>query len=182
MIRSKLEETRRDISDITQKISKMPVLHIKEQAKTETETEAKSTKRDTSSYRVIDDKPRTNKNSNNSAFAASFGSVMDQLKAGNNHSFDNVESRKPVSSVPSPMSMNVQKAPRVNEKRSHKQEDANDTTPVVTEEKRRDMSEYYVPEDMGVAVNKEALEDVRKEMGENQPTFIRRMFDELKNK
>ena len=81
--------------------------------------------------------------------------------------------------------MNVHKAPRMNEKRKATQQSQsteNESGVIPMEEKRRDMSEYYVPEDMNVAINRDALEDVKKEMGDYQPTFIRRMFDELKDK
>ena len=41
------------------------------------------------------------------------------------------------------------------------------------------MSEYTVPKDMGVAINKDALNEVVQEMGSSQPKFIRAMIDEL---
>ena len=44
------------------------------------------------------------------------------------------------------------------------------------------MKEYHVPEDMSVAINKEALDEVVQEMGPDQPTFLKRMMEELKGK
>ena len=49
-------------------------------------------------------------------------------------------------------------------------------------ERPRDMSEYTVPKDMGVAINKDALNEVVQEMGSSQPKFIRAMIDELQKK
>ena len=181
MINSKLAEVRKDISDITAKIAQLPkkeetpVLHLKS-------PEKKSNSRDTSTFRVIDETTEKKKSPSASMMAASLGSVMEQLKSGKNHSFDQVESQPVHTPTPAPISMNVPKAPRMNEKRKNPQQAQSTETVTPVEEKRRDMSEYYVPEDMNVAINKDALEDVKKEMGDYQPTFIRRMFDELKDK
>lgn len=184
MITSKLAEVRKDISEITTKIAQLPkkeeipVLHLKS-------PEKKKDSRDTSTFRVIDETTEKKKSPSASAMAASFGSVMDQLTSGKNHSFDQEESQPVHKSTPTPISMNVPKAPRMNEKRKatqQSQSSENEYGVIPMEEKRRDMSEYYVPEDMNVAINRDALEDVKKEMGDYQPTFIRRMFDELKDK
>ena len=53
---------------------------------------------------------------------------------------------------------------------------------VAVMEKPRDMKDYHVPEDMNVAINKEALDEVVQELGSNQPAFMKRMIEELKGK
>ena len=173
MIRQKLQETRKDISDITMKIAKLP----KESPVLRVQKEQKKSERDSSTFTVVDANTPSNKKTSTSKLAASFGSIMSQLTAGKNHSFDDVEPKKSVS-VPAPVSMNVPKAPRGSEKKKVQNQDVEGSIPIV-DEKPRDMSEYYVPKDMGVAVNKDALEDVKKEMGEHQPAFIKRIFNEL---
>lgn len=174
MIRQKLQETRNDISDITMKIAKLPP---KETPVLRVQKEEKKSERDSSTFKVVDANTPSNRKPSNSKLVASFGSIMSQLTSGKNHSFDDVEPKKSVS-VPAPVSMNVPKAPRGSEKKKVQNQDVEESTPII-DEKPRDMSEYYVPKDMGVAVNKEALEDVKKEMGEHQPAFIKRIFNEL---
>jgi len=176
MIRQKLQEARNDISEITKQIAKLPLQKPVLRLKEKTETPAKSAKRDTSTFRVIDEKAEA-KEASESAMAASFGSVMDQLKSGKNHSFDNVE-ETPVVPVRKPQSMNVMR-PRRNEKREVgavvEEEEGND-------EKRREKVEYHEHKEFSVVVNDQVLEDIEKELGEYQPTFIKQMFKDLKGK
>lgn len=141
---------------------------------------------DTSNYKVIEEPPKPKKSAPSNAYLSSFGSVLDSLKSGNNHSYDEVETSKPtiVVSSSAPIAMTVEMDPlRGRSQRRRKEVSAEvPVAPVVPVEKTRDMKEYHVPADMSVAINKEALDEVVQEMGSDQPTFLKRMIEDLKGK
>ena len=130
---------------------------------------------DTSDYKVIEDAPKSKKSTPSNAYLSSFGSVLDAIKSGNNRSYDE-EASKPtvVVSSSAPIAMTVEMDPSRGRFQRRRKETA--------VEKVRDMKEYHVPEDMSVAINKEALDEVVQEMGPDQPTFLKRMMEELKGK
>lgn len=177
MLKKKIEETKNEIATITSQLVKMatsaptPVLRLK----------AKDTsRRDTSSFTVIDNAARASKekSTNSAQFMSSIGSVMDSLKSGKNHSYDEVEAPKPV-----PMETPVVMNPVSNKhRRPVKEAEPVTVTENMVFEKPRDMSEYTVPKDMSVAINKDALNEVVQEMGSAQPKFLRQMIDELQKK
>ena len=192
MLREKIETTKKEIETITTQLSKMksesmnpptPVLRLKSR-------EVDS--RDTSSFRVVDSSEQQKKSGNRSgAYLSSFSSVMDSLKSGNNTSFDDNRSTGPssassVQSNPMKLSSNVTPNPSIRNNRTRNTKTMNDSKEVeydaTVEDKPRDMKDYYVPKDMNVAINKAALNEVVTELGENQPAFMRRMIDELKDK
>lgn len=192
MLREKIETTKKEIETITTQLSKMksesmnpptPVLRLKSR-------EVDS--RDTSSFRVVDSSEQQKKSGNRSgAYLSSFSSVMDSLKSGNNTSFDDNRSAAPssassVQSNPMKLSSNVTPNPSIRNNRTRNTKTMNDSKEVehdaTVEDKPRDMKDYYVPKDMNVAINKAALNEVVTELGENQPAFMRRMIDELKDK
>ena len=192
MLHEKIETTKKEIETIKTQLSKMksesmnpptPVLRLKSR-----EVES----RDTSSFRVVDSSEQQSKSVNRSgAYLSSFSSVMDSLKSGNNTSFDDVRSAGPsvsgsVQSNPVKLSSNVTPNPSMRNNRMKNAKTVNDSREVEfdtgMEDKPRDMKDYYVPKDMNVAINKAALNEVVNELGENQPAFMRRMIDELKDK
>ena len=140
---------------------------------------------DTSDYKVIEDAPKSKKSTPSNAYLSSFGSVLDAIKSGNNRSYDE-EASKPtvVVSSSAPIAMTEEMDPSRGRFQRRRKETAAEV-PVVSAvpvEKVRDMKEYHVPEDMSVAINKEALDEVVQEMGPDQPTFLKRMMEELKGK
>lgn len=177
MLKEKIAETQNEITTITSQLAKLatsaptPVLRLKQKD---------TSRRDTSSFTVIDNTAQTakKKNVNSTQFISSIGSVMDSLKSGKNHSYDDVEAPKPVVTA-TPVAMN----PATNKFRKPvKEAEPVAVSDSVILERPRDMSEYTVPKDMGVAINKDALNEVVQEMGSSQPKFIRAMIDELQKK
>ena len=104
MLKEKIAETQNEITTITSQLAKLatsaptPVLRLKQKD---------TSRRDTSSFTVIDNTAQTakKKNVNSTQFMSSIGSVMDSLKSGKNHSYDDVEAPKPVVTA-TPVAMN----------------------------------------------------------------------------
>ena len=109
---------------------------------------------------------------------------MEAIKSGNNRSFDqDTPSSSGIVTSPSVVASTAAMDPSKQRNRNRRVEKVVEevSTPVVVE-KARDISEYHVPKDMGVAVNQEALDEVVAELGSDQPTFLKRMIKELKGK
>lgn len=117
---------------------------------------------------------------------------MEALKSGNNHSYDNEEmstSRNTVVTSDNIIAMTPERDPSRSRRGRRDQvsqmleRELGESGMMMEEEsKPRDMSEYHVPEGMNVAVNQNALDEVVKEMGSQQPAFMKRMIEELRGK
>ena len=137
---------------------------------------------DTSDFKVVEGPTKTTKKpAQSGAYLSSFGSVLSALQSGNNHSYD--EQSEPVVVSSTPVAVTVEMDPaRGRQQRRRKVPQQAPSEPVAVMEKPRDMKDYHVPEDMNVAINKEALDEVVQELGSNQPAFMKRMIEELKGK
>lgn len=137
---------------------------------------------DTSDFKVVEGPTKTTKKpAQSGAYLSSFGSVLSALQSGNNHSYD--EQPEPVVVSSTPVAVTVEMDPaRGRQQRRRKVPQQAPSEPVAVMEKPRDMKDYHVPEDMNVAINKEALDEVVQELGSNQPAFMKRMIEELKGK
>ena len=182
--------------------SPVKVLRLKsdKEIKDGSEREITVTRMDTSTFTVVESGTPTSKSSSSrnkksgvgesGAYLSSFGSVMEALKTGKNQSYDNEESTPRNTVVTSDNIVSV--APERDPSRSRRGRrdytsqmlEGEDVTQgmSVEESKPRDMSEYHVPEGLNVAVNQNALDEVVKEMGSQQPAFMKRMIEELKKK
>ena len=182
--------------------SPMKVLRLKsdKEIKDGSEREITVTRMDTSTFTVVESGTPSGKSSStrskksgvekSETYLSSFGSVMEALKAGKNQSYDNEEStpRNTVVTSDNIVSLAPERDPSRSRRgrrdyTSQMLEGEGVTQEMVIEEsKPRDMSEYHVPEGMNVAVNQKALDEVVREMGSQQPAFMKRMIDELKKK
>ena len=140
---------------------------------------------DTSDFKVIEDPPTAKKPSSSNKYLSSVSSVLDAIKSGNNRSYDE-EATKPtvVVSSSAPIAMTVEMDPSRGRFQRRRKETPTEV-PVASAapiEKVRDMKDYHVPEDMSVAINQEALDEVVQEMGSDQPAFLKRMIETLKGK
>lgn len=136
---------------------------------------------DTSDFKVVEGPTKTKKPAQSGAYLSSFGSVLSALQTGSNHSYD--EQPEPVVVSSTPVAVTVEMDPaRGRQQRRRKVPQQAPSEPVTVMEKPRDMKDYHVPEDMNVAINKEALDEVVQELGSNQPAFMKRMIEELKGK
>jgi hypothetical protein len=177
MIRDKIAATENEILSIRSQLSKLsvmqpptPVFHLKE-------TGSSKSSFDSSTYTVVEARcASSSKNAkfkkesiSSSNYASSIGSVFDLLKSGKNHSFDDVATNTKIASTLRNASESVLGSVSV---------------PVdkVVSTSSPDMSNYYIPSDMNVAVNKESFDNVVKEMGKEQPKFLQNLINELKNK
>lgn len=136
---------------------------------------------DTSDFTVVEGPTKTKKPAQSGAYLSSFGSVLSALQSGNNHSYDEQPAPVVVSSTPIAMTVEMDPA-RGRQQRRRKVAQQAASEPVAVMEKPRDMKDYHVPEDMNVAINKEALDEVVQELGSDQPAFMKRMIEELKGK
>ena len=136
---------------------------------------------DTSDFTVVEGPTKTKTPAHSGAYLSSFGSVLSALQSGNNHSYDEQPAPVVVSSTPIAMTVEMDPA-RGRQQRRRKVAQQAASEPVAVMEKPRDMKDYHVPEDMNVAINKEALDEVVQELGSDQPAFMKRMIEELKGK